>query len=321
MGIINLFRTKIINELDDKQRAFKEFIAEDVTPLFGMMAMVDTADLIGISSWELLDVLKKEPKMYSQEINQQVKQLLSKIDLVIKDKEFRDKLIAKTIFIRDYGNFEIDDQSFRGTYEIKDNKYQFELSVNDNFVKFEFINNDQTKMLSGKYRQTPTGASTIQYYDVDTTIYDLGEKNSFNIVSVKTVEVFDKDDIQTFVYKFEKHDNYYVDKISGDKTLHQPSPFENYGEATYRWRAPKNIILEKNKKDYIYPEGSDSFIMNQDSLLIGINIAPNQRRLPFGGNYTWFDKALYHQYINGECSIEDIWANKEDNYQKRLSIK
>lgn len=293
-------------------------LCETLEPMLCMMGIVDTADIIGIETGELIDTTKRPKNIISEKLFNQLDDLIVWIQLTVEDKEFRGKIISKINLVKNYGTCELNEDSLCGTFEGQGNTYQFSMKFREHYIEYSFVKNDTVKSLAGEFKKNENNTSQIKYNDSDDTIFHLDNgTDSHNIKTVKKIHSFDENGYENFNYEMEKHDNYYINLTTGDKALHEPSPFENYTDSTYIWRAPKESIIQKQKKQYIYSEEVDSFIHNIDSFLLAHNVDPMGQRLPSGGRFVWFDKELYQEYVRGNCDIDKLWKYRGTSYQKK----
>lgn len=91
----------------------------------------------------------------------------------------------------------------------------------------------------------------------------------------------------------------------------------------YKWRVDKNFILIKQQKTYNGDNNMYSSIssQNKDIMLIGKNLEPDNKKIPCGGNYIWYDNELHEMYKKNDVSIEDVWKYREYGYQKIFKAK
>ena len=316
----------IVSILVDDQNAFGDYFKKTLNPTLSMMALVDTADMIGTNPSDLGTCLAREINIHSAQIIKALKDFIVKMDSVITNEEFKKRVMTKIIFVRDYGTLAVEDDTLNGSVTNNGENYQLEVKITDKGVVFSSRQGDYL-FLNGKAVTSTNGKQSITYSKNEHTIYhnvkngqiDL-TSDSHNIKSQKEINVFEKDGVQSFRYNETNAENYFLDKNTNEKTLHAPSPFENYIEKEYTWRATNKTLLKKIFKKYTYSETDDISIHNTDAYLIGRNIAPEGKKLPFGGSFTWFDKELYQKYLNGECTVSDIWENQGDTYQQKLSL-
>lgn len=301
------------------RKSFEQFIAE-ITPMFTMMGIIDHAEMIGISYHELVEAMKR-PEIEINKVDQKSVLILIKIiNIRISDEELKNKIISKIMFFQKHGQFIISDNSnkFQATYYTdEDVVYNFDLSITDNKIKYIFNDSLKKIELCGEYQLLKNSDSIINYNDIKTEVFNSNDGSKYyDIKKKRVVLTFDSAGIQNFQYEKEISENFDFDVINDIKTLRSPSPFENKTETRYAWRATKNSIILKEKKEYGYE--SENKIWGYNCFMIGKNINPDAKRLPKGGIYTWFDEELYKKYIKGEILINDIWENLGDKYQKQL---
>jgi len=313
--MFNIFKKKEVKEINtgDTEKSFQEFVKEDLTPMFLMMAIVDKADDIGIESWELRKVLEKDRQKHSDETNKQIAKLMKKIDSTIKDEKFKNSLKTKIIFIVDCGTFSLNGNVLEGTYTNNDMHYTFKMELNASGVSFATTHNSLER--TGKYSITKDNV-VIEYGKKEKRIYDIGEELSNNIEEEKVTRLLDKDGYELYNRTIIKKDNYKENKISHQITLNEPSVMENYTETEYKWRTSDNHVLTRAIKKYLYPDGTKAFIdlKNTDYCSLRSEKIDNvTKELPFGGHYYGFDKELFFAYKQGTADIEAI---KENIYSK-----
>lgn len=310
MGIL----TKMSEKRKKERRSFDEFVNQGIIPTLTFSTTVDMAESIGIDSDTLFDVFKKSKNTYEVEKDKQIFEFLLKAKSYTSDKYFNDRVINKITFIRDYGVFSIEENKLVGKYQTKNKIYQLEIEMLEN--KLTIKNSFGNKKSVVVYKQLPTGKSLIKYEDESENIHDLKDKTSINQKNLLTIEGYNEDGIEEYRYEKEKEDNYYVIKETGEKVIHESSPFENYTNKNLYYRAGKDKILVRWIKLYTYPE-DNKFIRNMDVFLIGKNYSPDSKKLQKGGDFIWYEKDLHEQYKNQEITLDDIWNLRGEAYQKR----
>lgn len=191
-------------------------------------------------------------------------------------------------------------------------KYQNEeltISLEKNCISYQ-IQNDNS-VFSGKYVMHKN-VYFIKFDEEEKTSYDLEKQYSHNIKHKEEFRVFNKDGIEIFKRKKEKHDNYYEDKETGKITLHEPDIFENYTETNYIWRVDDKYVIKRNMKDYIYPNGTSAFIdiRNSDDCFIRYQlIDSNVKEIPDCGEFYGIDKEIFFNYFQKKSTIDDVVNN------------
>lgn len=174
---------------------------------------------------------------------------------------------------------------------------------------------DEEREEKAHYHKQPSGAYFTKYTTSTTTIFPniyQGKTDnlhdSHNIDIIQTIHCFDKNGIEKFMYEETTKDNYFLNKKTHEKELHEPNCFENYVEKESTFRA-KDKIIRKTTKIFKYPEDGE-FIRNEDFYLVGKNVNPTSKKLPLGGEFIFFPKELFTEYKVGSCDIDTIWKNR-----------
>lgn len=190
--------------------------------------------------------------------------------------------------------------------EINGNHLQYKSQWASDVVEIDIVRDENKTM--------------ITRMECDSTTYEnvlYGKKNrhynSRNIKTLKEIHVYNQQERETFQYIEERHDNYFINKETGEVILHEPDVFENYVEKKYRFRDQDGYIIQRVKKEYIHPEASPRG-ENTDQYFIGADINLKGNEMPFGGHFYGFDASVYKEYKQGKCDIEKVW----DSGPKRL---
>jgi hypothetical protein len=301
------------------EKPIEQFIAE-ITPMFAMMGLIDHAEIIGISHHELMEAMEKPTNKLEKENADNLVKLIEKINEMISDEELKKKITSKIIFFKDYGKLMIYDNGnkFEAKYVTNESViYNFNLVINKDNIKYDFSDNMDKINLCGEYRLLESGESIIGYKDIKKNIYKIDDNTDYyDVRENKKCLKFDNNGIQVYQYDNKRFDNFNLNKKNGEKKLREPSPFENKTETCYSFRSPNNSIILKDIIEYDYE--SENKKWGHNNYMIGRNVNPEDKRLPEGGRFTWFDDELYAKYIKGEITINDIYDNLGDSYQKKL---
>lgn len=277
--------------------------------ILSAMKVFEMSENIGINENILEKALKHNIRRYKLPLKTKyINFLMKKITNIADDNEFISRLYHKLSFVIYYGTYSLKNNIFKGEYLKNNATYELEISLDNNCI--EFKSNDGEIKSKGKYKKNKH-SSYIIYETEKTKTYKLDNKDSCDIERIKTIITFNKSGIQNFEYTEKIVENYYINK--GQKILHNPNVFKNFVEKQYKWRETKNIILGKFIRQY---KQSSEFLTNIDNLLIGENVEPNSKKIPYRGNYIWYDPILYKEYKNGIISIDDIWKYKGQKIKK-----
>ncbi len=314
--MFNILRKKDKESISNS-KSYSESINEDIVPMYLMMAIVDKAEDIGIESWDLQKILQKSRKKHTDQINMQIDAIINKIENIVHDNKFKNSLKSKIIFIADFGDFIINDNSLEGTYQDEKISYSFKMDITGKGVTFTTRHNSLEK--SGNYAIT-NNSIIINYVDKEVRTYDIGLEFSHNIDEKKVTRLFDKDGFEIFNRIIAKKDNYKENKNTHAITINEPDTMENYTETEYKWRTNDNHILTRTIKKYLYPDGTKAFINLKNAdycCLRSEKINAMDKEIPFGGHYYGFDKDLFFAYKHGDIEIDEV---KKNVYSKHCSI-
>ena len=199
---------------------------------------------------------------------------------------------------------------------LEKNEDSFIVELTDNSLHYQSQRDSTVVEIHAEQKEDKT---IVNRMESEITTYKnlfMGKKNkhynSRNIETKTCMYVYNKGGRETFRYKEEKHDNYFIHKKTGEVILHEPCVFENYIEQEYDFRETNGDIIKRIKKEYIYPEGSDrGHIRNEDRYYIGVDVDPENNDIPFGGHFYGFDAALYKEYKQGKCDTDKIWQSED----------
>lgn len=206
----------------------------------------------------------------------------------------------------------------KNTLRIHWKNVELELKLEKKGISYEIKDND--KVITCKYTEYEN-AIFIKSNKKSLVTYDLDDKYSYNSTNEEICKVYDKKGVENFNRKTIKERNYYVDKKTGEITIHEPDIMENYTENYYKWRTDENYILERHNIKYIYPEGTKAFIdiKNYDSFFLRYEmIEPNNKDIPDWGHYYGIDSDVAFKYFQKEANIDDVIDNF---YSKKYNIK
>lgn len=321
-------------EIAEKYRTMKQDLFENTMYFTGRVDFL--RDDVGVDPCEFdlsyaADVRKDHDLAVGD--MKHVLELFQRIDQVVEDEEFRRILKSKVVFSMEYGEvcfqkskFYDDGDEFHGEVVGDDETLYFvDVHVDENRV--DFSSSSSTKNSTGTFCEQDNGKSYIISENQETCIFPnvfRGKENrdydSYNITTKKEFHFFNEDGVETTRVEKETRDNYFLNHETGEKILGDPDSMENYTESDYSFRVD-NKIIRHMVKQYIYPETAESFIplCNINSYLIGMNIRPDQKRMPFGGNFVWFPNELYCDYKQGKCDVSTLWQNRGKKYEKKGS--
>lgn len=284
---------------------------ENISSMVHMMAVVDVAEIIGIESGELYEAIEDKKKNIDEDILNFIKKISSEID-----DEFIKKVLYKIIFFATYGKIDICNQELSGIYKTKNNKtYNLKIVINDKNISFSLNDEKNSKERTGDLKVKPDNSFIISYGEIDTQIYNLpNNSKSQNIGIKRQMLAFNSSKIQDFEYNYEKKDNFIVDNV-GMKTIKDPSPFENYYKKEYKWRVLNNKIIMRSVMNYVL---ESEFNKNHDEYLVANNVAPADKRLPFGGHFCGIDKAQHREYMQKASTSSAQTDNISESKIKKL---
>lgn len=147
-----------------------------------------------------------------------------------------------------------------------------------------------------------TGESAVECYKQRVIVEDLNDKLVNDITFVKENLLYDKDGYQMCVDECRQYEKYYIDKQTGKKTICE---FE--AKNSVKERAGCYIIRRVTKQDNVLGTNSEGY-------LIAKNLQPQSKELPTGGNFEQISKEMYEKYLNNECSIEELWENRNKTF-------
>lgn len=308
MGLIN----NLFKKMKETGYSLDEFINQNVIPGLIFTETVDMSDLIGIDSKTFIDCFKKNKNIHSIEEEKKLQHFLIKAKSYTEDTEFNSRLINKLTFIRDYGEMSIDEDRLVGEYKTEEKTYKLEIKMLNNKIIIENLF-DQKKSKS-ICQKLSSGKSIIKYEEEEEKNFALEDRTSVNKKKQIRIESYNEEGIEESRYEKERVDNYDIMKANDEKIIHESSPFKNYTNKEFYYRAGKDTILVRMIKKYIRDEDT---MRDIDTFLIGKNYAPDSKKLQKGGEFIWYDQDLHEKYINQEVSIDDVWNLRGDAYQKK----
>lgn len=206
-----------------------------------------------------------------------------------------------------------------------DESRTFELEYTKEGIKYQIGNKKAKKTYNGEFIRKPNGEYFTKYTEKDTVcfnnIYHDKENKRFDIYNITTkqeINYYNVDGYQIYRYNEEKKDNYFLNKKTKVKELCCPNCFENYTEKNYAWKVSRDFIIQRHTVKYIHPIASDSPmpLRNQELYSIGKNVIRDEKELQRGGQYIWFNKEQFNNFMNKKCTVNDIWAEREGDYYK-----
>lgn len=201
---------------------------------------------------------------------------------------------------------------------IKCNDGYLNILFEKNEISYESLNNGN--LITGKYIVHKNGYF-VKESNKELDCYDIGDSYSNDAKYSETFRVFNKDGIEQFRRVTTTLDNYYENKKTGEITLHDPDLMENYKENLYIWRLDGKYVVERRIKEYIYPDGTYSFIdlKNSDDCLMRYEpIGEDTKELPNCGHFYGFDKDLFFKYFQKDSTITDIMNDVYSKHYRKI---
>ena len=199
------------------------------------------------------------------------------------------------------------------------------LNIQKRELNTKLVIRKQKKHIMVNLFRKPNGEYFTKYTERDTVcfnnIYQDKKNKRFDIYDISTkqeINYYNVDGYQIYRYNEEKKDNYFLNKKTKEKELCSLNCFENYTQKKYVWKASENFIIQRQTIRYVHPIASDSPmpLRNHESYSIGKNFAHDEKELQRSGQYIWFDKEQFYNFMNKKCTVNDIWAEREGDYYK-----
>lgn len=213
-------------------------------------------------------------------------QLLRYIDTCLSSKSMQIKINNNELYINSENN--------TLHVSIRKNKVNFEMKKKDISINGEYV-----VFKKGYY---------VKINDVNSFVCDLGINNSYDVMSKEIFKVYDKNAVEQFRRVTVRLDDYYENKQTGERVLHDANNMKNYISNHYIWRLNDRYIIKRNTKQYVHPEESKITrdVKDTDDCLVRFHkIDRTSKEMPDTGDFYGIDNEAFFSYLRKKSTVSD----------------